>query len=50
MFEIVIFGVFCVISFALGALVANNNKAKTEVFINDLKEQLEKLKEQTKGE
>ena len=48
MLDLIVYGVFGVICFVAGALVANNNKAKTEKIVNELKEKLENLENNKK--
>ncbi|EDO9415784.1 hypothetical protein H9W57_001059 [Campylobacter jejuni] len=50
MLDLVIFGIFALVFFVAGVLVANNNKAKTDKIVNELKEKLENLENKAKGE
>lgn len=49
MLDLVIFGIFALVFFVAGILVANN-KAKTDKIVNELKEKLENLENKAKGE
>lgn len=50
MLELVIFGIFALVFFIAGVLVANNNKDKTSKIVNELKEKLDNLENKAKGE
>lgn len=50
MLDLVIFGIFALVFFVAGVLVANNNKSKTDKIVNELKEKLENLENKAKGE
>ncbi|EFS7927402.1 hypothetical protein HW053_001484 [Campylobacter jejuni] len=44
MLEIIFYILILILGFSIGILVANNNKEKTKKIIDDLKKELEKLK------
>lgn len=47
--DLLIYGLVLGLGFVLGALVANNNKAKTEKVIEELKDKIEELKKEAKN-
>ena len=49
MSEYLIYGLVLGLGFVLGALVANNNKTKTEKVIEELKDKIEDLKKEAKN-